>query len=132
MRAEYVPDGATIQFERPLEEPLQLLPGRLEVVEGLTLGEDIRFFRAMAGTPTVTLGRGDGPSHRHIKLPALTVSRTHARMQFENGRWKIGNLSKTNPLVVNGEPLTDSDAVRWLSDGDRLEMGEVVLRFRER
>ena len=130
--SDYVPDGATVQFERPLEHPLQLLPGRLEVIEGLDSPEDIRFFRAMAGTPTVTLGRGDGPTHRHVKLGALTVSRTHARMQYEDGRWKICNLSKTNPLLVNGEALVDPDVFRWLNDGDRIEMGEVALRFREK
>jgi predicted component of type VI protein secretion system len=60
------------------------------------------------------------------------VSRMHAKMRFENGRWSIANLSPTNPLVINGEPL-DADGRSWLlNEGDRVELGEVVLRFRER
>ena len=70
--------------------------------------------------------------YRHVQLPAQTVSRMHARMRFENGRWHIANLSPTNPLVVNGEPLDADGASRVLVEGDRVELGEVVLRFRER
>ena len=40
------------------------------------------------GDGTVILGRDDGPSGATVKVPAESVSRRHARMQFENGRWK--------------------------------------------
>jgi hypothetical protein len=71
------------------------------------------------------------PAHRHVKLAALTVSRTRADA-VRGGPLEDLNLSKTNPLVVNGEALVDPELCRWLSDGDRLEMGEVALRFREK
>jgi pSer/pThr/pTyr-binding forkhead associated (FHA) protein len=74
----------------------------------------------------------DGPTYRHVQLPAQTVSRMHARMRFEGGRWQISNLSPTNPVVVNGEPLDADGESRLLAEGDRVELGEVVLRFRER
>ena len=80
--------------------------------------------------PEVTIGRGDGPPYRHIKLSARTVSRQHARLKFENGRWTISNLSMTNPTVVNGEELSEGTDCRLLHDGDTIEMGEIVLRFR--
>src|SRR6185437_1235290 len=44
-----------------------------------------------------TLGRGEGPPRTHIRLPITTVSRQQARLHYEGGRWKIINLSQTNP-----------------------------------
>jgi hypothetical protein len=115
-----------------LEGTLQLRPGRFEVVAGMDGGRDIRFVRGPGGTPEVTLGRMEGPTYRHVQLPAQTVSRMHARMRFEAGRWHISNLSPTNPVVINGEPLEADGQSRTLNEGDRVELGEVVLRFRER
>jgi len=57
------------------------------------------------------------------------VSRRHARFSYADGQWVVRNLSQTNPLVVNDEELSDIDGERPLADGDRLELGEVVLRF---
>jgi hypothetical protein len=56
----------------------------------------------------------------------------HAYMIIENGRWRIGNMSETNRVFVNGEALALGDADRWLHDGDRIELGEVGFVFRER
>jgi hypothetical protein len=128
------PDTAVRRQPPPasLEGTLQLLPGRFEVVAGMDGGRDIRFVRGPGGTPEVTLGRMEGPTYRHVQLPAQTVSRMHARMRFEGGRWQLSNLSPTNPVLINGEPLEADGQTRTLSEGDRVELGEVVLRFRER
>ena len=67
---------------------------------------------------------------RSVALKSGTVSRRHAKLTFTGGRWQIANLSKTNPVVVNDEELSHAEAPRTLDDGDRLELGEVVLRFR--
>ena len=53
------------------------------------------------------------------------------RMRSEAGRWRIGNLSETNRVVVNGAPLVEESG-RLLEDGDRIEFGEVAFVFRER
>lgn len=128
----YVPNGKTVKLQRPIDTPLRLLPGRLQIIAGEDQGQDIRFVRVPGEIPTVTIGREEGPPDRHIRLRASTVSRLHARMQFEDGRWRITNLSQTNPLVLNGETLSVTAGSRWLDEGDRIEIGEVVLRFRER
>ena len=111
------------------------LPGRLEVQAagstGPRPGEEIRFPARRQGDGIVILGRDDGPSGATVKVPAESVSRRHARLQFENGRWKITNLSRTNPTVVNGEELMVSEGARWLYDGDVIEMGEMVFRFHD-
>jgi hypothetical protein len=128
---DQLPDEKTVVFQRHTDGPLELLPGRLEVVEGDGEGRDIRFMRAWGESPEVTFGRTRGPAHRHVQLAAPTVSRNHARMLLEGDRWKIINLSATNPVVINGEELPPENA-RILSEGDRIEMGEVIFRYRER
>jgi FHA domain len=121
-----------IQEVAPVEGTLQFLPGRLEIVDGDVPGRDIRFVRTWGEIPEVTFGRVAGPPYRHVQLRSQTVSRQHARMQFADGRWKLINLSQTNPVVVNGEPLDTAHGQRVLRDGDEIEMGDVLFRFRER
>jgi hypothetical protein len=141
-------EGASVRYWRPADGTLQFLPGRLEVVAGRDSGQEIRFVRTPGPDGTrVTFGRADGAPYRHVQLREPTVSRTHARMTLEtvnsNGpeaptntpRWRLENLSATNPVVVNGTPLaSDESELRSvvLDDGDRIEMGEVVFRFHER
>lgn len=109
---------------------LQLLPGRLEVVNG-DQPKEIRFVK-LPGTPVVTFGRGAGEPHTHVQVESPTVSRLHAQMRFEHGRWHITNLSGTNPVVVNGQPMNHNGNERMLHDGDQVEMGEVTFRFHSR
>lgn len=119
----------TIRFVRPADEPVQLLPGRLEVLAGTTLHREIRFVRVSGKPLHLFVGRDAGPAPQHVGLGSPTVSRRHARFAYADGQWLVKNLSQTNPLVVNDDELSDMDAERPLVDGDRLELGEVVLRF---
>jgi hypothetical protein len=125
-------EGHTVRFYRPPEGTLQMLPGRLEIVEGEDRGHSIRFVKMRPGAQQITFGRKEGSPYEHIQLRSLTVSRQHARLDFEHGRWSVINLSETNPVVVNGESLEPGSPTRPLADGDRIEMGEVVFLFKER
>jgi len=120
----------TIRFRRPSDEPVQILPGRLEVVSGEPRHREIRFVRVPGEPAQLIVGREPGRSPQHVTLQSSTVSRMHARFAFNNGRWAIANLSQTNPVVVNDEHLPDSAGERPLADGDKIELGEVVLRYR--
>ncbi len=120
----------TIRFRRPVEEAVQLLPGRLEVVAGDAQHREIRFVKLPGEPMQLILGRDSGPSAQYVALRSGTVSRRHAKLAFTDGRWAVANLSKTNPVVVNDQELSHSEGPRPLDDGDRLELGEVVLRFR--
>lgn len=115
---------------------VQFLPGRLEVLQGAPVaGQELRFIRPddPAEQPTVTFGRGDGAPYRHVQLLAPTVSRMHARLTMQpGGTWTLENLSTTNPVVLNGTQLANGSEPRPLADGDRIEMGEVVFRYRQR
>jgi hypothetical protein len=109
---------------------LQFVPGRFEIIEGRDIGHEIRFVRQPGDqTTVVTFGRNEGPLYRHVQLHEPTVSRLHAKMSLEEKRWRLTNMSQTNPVVVNGTPMNGEGATHLLSEGDRVEMGEVVLRF---
>ena len=131
--AAVTPEGRppTRRAHRPLDGTLQFLQGRLEVVEGREIGQEIRFVRQPGSAQTeVTFGRQDGTPYRHVQLHEPTVSRLHARMTLEDKDWRLTNLSATNPVTVNGKPLAPDLGSVILRDGDRVEMGEVVFRFR--
>jgi Inner membrane component of T3SS, cytoplasmic domain len=121
----------TLRLERPYDGTLPFLPGRLEVVEGRDVGQEIKFVRTPGpdGT-TVTFGRSEGAHYRHVQLHEATVSRMHGKMVLDGKSWSLVNLSATNPVVVNGLPLAGEGSSVVLRDGDRIEMGEVVFRFR--
>jgi hypothetical protein len=146
-------DGASVRFWRIADGTLQFLPGRLEIAAGRDAGQEIRFVRTAGPDGTVvTFGRAEGAPYRHVQLREPTVSRVHARMALERGpaehggshpvgdgdtaqRWRIENLSATNPVVVNGRALATAagpSASVVLSDGDRIEMGEVAFVFHAR
>jgi hypothetical protein len=141
-------EGASIRFWRPADGTLQFLPGRLEIAAGRDAGQEIRFVRTGGPDGTcITFGRADGPPYRHVQLREPTVSRSHARMVLDQpgtglrdgssaqARWRLENLSSTNPVVINGRSLDangGASASAMLSEGDRIEMGEVAFVFRER
>jgi hypothetical protein len=113
------------------DELVQLLPGRLEALKPPGHPE-IRFFRLSSiEVPEITFGCSEGPAYRHVQLSAPTVSRTHARIRFVEHRWKITNLSAGNPVAVNGVELRAVGEERTLSDGDRVQIGEYLFRYRD-
>jgi len=130
MDGDQVPaTSETVRFVRPADEVVQLLPGHLEVLSGDTRHQEIRFVRVAGQQPHLILGRNPGRSPQHVALNSSTVSRQHARLAYSGGKWMVANLSQTNPVIVNDQTLTDLDGERQLADGDRIELGEVVLRF---
>lgn len=119
----------TMQFVRPTDEAVQLLPARLEVVSGMSPQQVIRFVRVPGKPAEMILGREVASSPQQVTLTSSTVSRRHARVTYDDGRWLVTNLSHTNPVVVNDHALEDFEGPRPLLDGDRIELGDVVLRF---
>lgn len=122
----------TIRIETGDDGRVQFLPGRLEVVRGAEVGREFHFLRVPGQTvPEITIGRAHGPAHRHVQIPAATVSRMHALLRFVDRGWWVVNLSTTNPVRVNGVELAGPDDTVLLSDGDSLALGEVELRYRD-
>ena len=125
--------GAQVRFFRAEEGTLEFLPGRLEVVAGDDIGQEIHFARQVGDEDiTITFGRSEGPPLRHVQLLDPTVSRQHARMTFAGQRWHLSNMSTTNAVILNGASLPDHGDGITLQDGDRLEMGAVQFVFHAR
>ena len=126
-------EGTQVRFFRAEEGTLEFLPGRLEVVQGEDLGQEIHFARQVGDDDvTITFGRSEGPPLRHVQLLDPTVSRQHARMTFTGQHWQLSNLSTTNAVLVNGASLPGHGNGITLQDGDRLEMGAVMFVFHAR
>ena len=132
--AQAAPSGhSSLRLEKTADGTLQFLPGKLEIIEGRNIGQELRFVRTPGPDgQSITFGRNEGVPYRHVQLEEHTVSRLHAKMSLEGKTWTLTNLSKTNPAVVNGLPLGEDTPAVVLRDGDRIEMGEVVFRFRSR
>lgn len=125
--------GHSLRFHRPPDGTLALLPGHLVVIGGPDAGHEVRFVRSNDAQPSeITFGRKEGPPYRHIQLLEPTVSRTHARMSRDSERWRLTNLSRTNPVIVNGIALDGVSNSQLLDDNDVVEMGALVFRFHDR
>jgi len=116
----------------PVEAPAaqDVLPGRFVVDDG---GQEveIRIYRTGPGDRVeTTIGRDPGPPYRHVQLNAPSVAGKHAKLVYDRGRWSLINYARTNPTRVNGDDL-EENASRRLVDGDRLELGDVLVTFRE-
>lgn len=128
-RDSQVPPAETVRFVRPGDEALQLLPARFEVISGITPPQVIRFVRIPGKPAEMIIGREAASSPQQVTLTSNTVSRRHARVSYTDGRWLVSNLSRTNPVVLNDHALAEFEGPRPLIDGDRIELGDVVLRF---
>jgi hypothetical protein len=132
-RSNFSHSPPTLRLARAHDGTLQFLPGRLEVIEGRDAGQEIRFVRTPGPEgASVTFGRSDGPEYRHVQLHEATVSRLHAKMALDGKTWALVNLSRTNPVAVNGLALEGEGSSVILREGDRIEMGEVVFKYRQK
>jgi hypothetical protein len=126
------PHAGRVRYYSAEDGTLEFLPGRLEILAGGDVGQEIHFTREVGqDDATITFGRSEGTPLRHVQLVDPTVSRQHAELSYTGGRWHLTNRSQTNPVTLNGVSLTTTLAMT-LRDGDRIEMGAVVFIFHER
>jgi len=71
-------------------------------------------------------GIGRLPSNE-IQLPGDKISRRHADIFQENGRWFIRDLGSRNGVIVNAQAI---DRIE-LASGDRIEIGNALLLFEQ-
>ena len=66
-----------------------------------------------------------------MKIPSVSqtpqVSRTHARLTFQDDHWVIYDQQSRNGTFVNGRRIQ----YRALEHGDRIRIGAITLRFLE-
>lgn len=90
---------------------------RLVVLSGELRGREIDVVR-----DTITLGKSRGCE---VVLPDESVSRTHAEIRREAGRYRLLDRESTNGTFLGGSRVSDA----WLRPGDVIGIGKVELRF---
>jgi len=89
----------------------------LIVLSGPRLGT-----RSVLGESPIEIGRS--PACQLI-LDADSVSRRHARIEWNGSEHRLIDLGSTNGTFVNGKRVTD----RVLKDGDRVGIGKLQLKY---
>ena len=67
----------------------------------------------------MTVGRSPGSD---IVLHDRTVSREHARFEYDGSQWWLLPVGSAGPTWVNGQPLARGQRLP-VTDGDRLRFG---------
>jgi eukaryotic-like serine/threonine-protein kinase len=91
---------------------------RLTIQNGQMGGRSYRFHQDVT-----TIGRTNG---NDLVISGRTVSRRHARLWFDKGRWYLEDLQSANGTMVNGVRLYQSVA---LNDGDVVNFGDEIVVF---
>ena len=63
-----------------------------------------------------------------VHIPEKRVSRRHAVIDWQDGRFSINDLGSTNGTAVNRQPVINGDA-HLLQDGDVITFGATEARF---
>ena len=110
------PVAATAPSTEPAPSPAGAAPV-LRAVQGSDTGKIFTLDR-----PQLVIGRLPDCD---ITLTGAAVSRRHARVQQEGGRWTITDLGSTNGVRVNAQPVQVSE----IKPGDRVEVGDITFTF---
>jgi len=101
-----------------LDAPLLSRAASLQCLTGAEMG------RTFALAEAVTeLGRGQGAA---VRLRDRAVSRSHARIRYEEGTFFLEDQDSPNGVFLNGQRVDASPA---LQEGDIIELGRTLLRF---
>ena len=79
---------------------------------------------ALDGTAIAWVGRTPDNT---LHLPDPQVSRRHAQLRYDGGRWWVSDVQSRNGVQVNGTKVEGETA---LVDGDELQLGASTLLFR--
>jgi DNA-binding NtrC family response regulator len=90
---------------------------RLVVLSGELRGREIDVVRDV-----ISIGKSRGCE---VVLPDESVSRTHAEIRREGGRYRLLDRESTNGTFLGGSRVADA----WLRPGDVIGIGKVELRF---
>jgi serine/threonine protein kinase len=93
---------------------------RFLLQNGSLAGRAFRFHQDLT-----TIGRTNG---NDLIISGRTVSRRHARLWFDNGRWYLADMQSANGTFINNVRLQPNQPV-GLNDGDMLNFGEEVVLF---
>src|SRR5580658_5479544 len=97
--------------------------------------EDLYLELSTRGGPAIRLElRGDRMTigrapESDLPLDSTRVSRQHAELlKSPDGKWSVKDLDSRNGTLINGRPVAHQE----LHHGDRIQIGEFDIRFRDR
>ncbi|MEO7021345.1 MAG: protein kinase [Ktedonobacteraceae bacterium] len=93
---------------------------RFLLQNGYMAGRVFRFHQGLT-----TIGRTNG---NDLIINGKTVSRRHALLRFDNGRWYLADMESANGTFVNSMRLQPNQPVA-LNDGDVLNFGDEIVSF---
>ena len=96
----------------------RIVLARFLLQTGSMAGRSYRFHQDVTA-----IGRMNG---NDLIITGKTVSRHHARLWFENGRWWLTDLQSTSGTLVNGTRILQPVA---LNEGDVIHFGDEVAVF---
>ena len=116
-------DGRSIGTQTIIEPSSRQKQGRVVgVLIGIKGNLEDEVYKIFDGEHKI--GRGEDCQPR---LPSERISREHARLIHENGRFAIESMNERNPTMINSIEKTSGT----LKDGDELKLGRIdVFRFR--
>ena len=107
---------------KPLERPANAESEEACLVLIYPPGQDLGRRYELVGMGELTIGRG---SDCDIQIDRDSVSRRHARLARQGGRWTVIDLGSTNGSYVNDVPIAE----RTLREGDLLRIGNAIFKF---
>ena len=93
---------------------------RLSMQNGQMAGRSYLFHQDVT-----TIGRTNG---NDLIISERTVSRRHARLWFDNGRWLLEDIQSANGTLVNNMRLIPNQPVA-LNDNDVINFGDEIVVF---
>jgi eukaryotic-like serine/threonine-protein kinase len=96
------------------------LLARLSLQNGQMAGRSYLFHQVVT-----SIGRTNG---NDLIISGRTVSRRHARLWFEGGRWYLADMQSANGTLINNMRLQPNQAV-LLNDGDVINFGDEIVVF---
>jgi serine/threonine protein kinase len=93
---------------------------RLSIQNGPMAGRSYLFHQDIT-----TIGRTNG---NDLIISGRTVSRNHARLWFEGGRWYLADMKSANGTLINNMRLQPNQPVP-LNDNDVINFGDEVVVF---
>lgn len=111
-------------FTRDETRRLQAIPGpRVAFIEVYGPQGELIDWHRLPTSGTISIGRG---SDQMIRIADLTVSRRHAQIHAEGGKYYISDMGSLNDTLLNGERIQGRQE---LFDGARLTIGMHTLVF---
>lgn len=108
--------------ERPPFSPRPVRSGRLKIYQAD--GRLLNTVEIPQDRP-LRIGRG---SDQDVRLMDMTVSRSHAVIEYQGGFYILRDMGSTNATLLNGEPISQPEV---LFHGAEITIGTHILIFEE-